>query len=515
LVATSGSNVYSVTLPKIDLSSSTGGANTGSFFASSTINFLTTTPAPGGIFTAGDRCPATYAVGTVGGVVYTAASVRKLANNRAGVTVPTSGVGIVNSLPTPYQVCIYGDATATGKLIGNSVYTVTVVPGVISVFPDAGPSQGGATITVYGSNLPTAAASITATLGGSPLVVTPGSDTYFTAVTPLHAVAENVPLIVTTSIGTFTLTNAYDYANSITVSPNTGSNTMTTVDVDVTGVGFLSLPFASVTAAVNPNTSDAHVYLVNGVYDPASATGDGAAPKGNGPVAECGNVQVVLDTELFCTLQLNQRRNALGTFALPASRSVADFLSTAGSPIITSAGTSALTSADVGVPIVETGNAAIPAGTTIVSVTSPTTAVLSANALTTDSTVTAVVGGPLRAALAAGGTATLATITSATVLFSQADVGRPITGTGIPAGTTITAVANGAGTTQTITMSQAYTGSTGAISGGVTVNAASPVLNGAYTLTIVSNGAVDAATTVNTYSQSIVSSGSMFTVAPF
>ena len=516
LVATSGSNVYNVTLPKIDLSSSTGGPNSGSFFASSTTSFLTTAPTPGGIFTAGDRCPATYAVGTVAGVVYTAASIRRLANNRAGVTVPSSGVDIVNSQPTPYQVCIYSDATANGKLIGNPVYTVTSVPTVSRVFPAAGPSQGGATVTVYGSNLPTAAGSITATIGGTPLTVTPVTDTYFTAVTPLHAVADDVPLIMTTSIGTFTLPAAYDFANSITVTPNTAANTTPTVDVDVTGVGFLSLPFAAVNAAVNPNTSNAHVYLVNGVYDPASAAGNGTGNKGNGPVAECGNVQVVTDTELFCTLQLNQRRNAAGTFAMPSLRTpTADLHTTAGSPIVTSA-TAAFTQDDVGAPIKgtlsahETDN--IPANTTIVSVTSPTTAVMSANALLTDTTLAFTVGGVVRADLTGvtvtGGSTTIAKTSG----FTSADIGRVVTAAStasIAAGTTIVAVAADG---NSATLSKPAT-----IDGPSTVSfyAPSPVPNGVYNLTVVSNGALDAASTVTNYSQSIVSSGSMFSVAPF
>ena len=518
LVSTSSVNTYSVTLPKVDLSSSTGGPNTGSFFASSTTNFLTTAPNPGGIFTAGERCPATYSTATVNGVVNTAASVRRLANNRAGVTVPTSGVGIVNSLPTPYQVCIYSDATATGKLLGNPTYTVAAVPTVTSVFPDAGPSQGGATITIYGSNLPTAANSITATLGGSPLNVTPVTDTYFTAVTPLHAVDNDVSLIVTTSVGTSTLPAAYDFANSITVTPNTASNVNPTVDLDVTGVGFLSLAFAAfaATVPVSTTTTSAHVYLVNGVYDPASVTGDGAAPKGNGPVAECSNVQVVTDNELFCTLQLNQRRNAAGTFVLPAARTaVADVTTTAGSPIITSP-TAAFTSADVGVAIKGTANDnTVPAGTTIVSVTSPTTAVLSANALLTAAGNASVdIGGVARAVLSGVTTTNGSTTITKASSFTSADIGRVVTtgsNTPVALGTTIVAVAADGGSA---TLSKPAIAD-GAANVAVSFFAPSPVPNGAYNVTIVSNGAIDAARNVPTYSQSIVSSGSMFSVAPF
>lgn len=518
LAATSGVSAYSVTLPRVDLTSLQGGAGTGSFFAQSTASFLTNAPSPGALFTAGERCPAVYSLSAVGGITPVAASARRVANNRAGITVP-SGAVLVNSAPTPYQVCIYSDATSSGKLLSNSVYTVVVTPSVTGIVPNAGPSQGGATITVYGDNLPTTAGSIRATLGGSPLAVTPGTDKYFTAVTPMHAVANNVPLIVTTDVGSVTLNAAYDYVNSITVSPNNAPNTVPTVDVVVSGVGFLSLPFAAVNAAVDPNTSDAHVYLVDGVYNPASVTGNGSGPKANGPVAECGNVQVVTDTELFCTLQLNQRRNAAGTFVLPAARGavsaavIDDIVTTAGSPIITSAAEAQFTQADVGTPIVGVaGNTVIPAGTTIVSVSSPTTAIMSANALLTGTTTSVDIGGPLRSGI--GGTLANGNQITLTTGFTQADVGRVITGAGIPTGSTITAV-NNAGTV--VTLSQAYT-TPGAISGSNgAVSAPSPVPNGAYTMTVVSTGALNAATNpaVTDYSQSVISSGSTFTVAPF
>jgi hypothetical protein len=48
-----------------------------------------------------------------------------------------------------------------------------------------------------------------------------------------------------------------------------------------------------------------------------------------------------------------------------------------------------------------------------------------------------------------------------------------------------------------------------------TLYAAAPVLNGAYNLTYVSNGDLDAPTTDVDFNQSVVSSGSTFTVAPF
>jgi hypothetical protein len=76
--------------------------------------------------------------------------------------------------------------------------------------------------------------------------------------------------------------------------------------------------------------------------------------------------------------KLNSGANA-GLYVPAGTRAVADGATTSGSPTITSA-TGAFSAADVGASVTGAG---IPAGTTIVSVTNATTAVLSANATAT------------------------------------------------------------------------------------------------------------------------------------
>src|SRR5271157_15253 len=90
---------------------------------------------------------------------------------------------------------------------------------------------------------------------------------------------------------------------------------------------------------------------------------------------------------------------------------------------------------DVGRSVTGTG---IPAGTTIASVTSATTIVLSAAATATATGVTLTFS-PTRSVKDAVLDST-PTVTSATAEFAASEVGSPVTGTGIPAGTTIASV---------------------------------------------------------------------------
>lgn len=121
------------------------------------------------------------------------------------------------------------------------------------------------------------------------------------------------------------------------------------------------------------------------------------------------------------------------------TRTVADGVLAVGSTNLSSA-TAAFTPNDVGRPVTGTG---IPTGTTIASRTSATQVVLSAAATAGGSAKSFTVYGDgnrtvIDAATTAGGT----TLTSNTAYFTAADIGRPVCGTSIPAGTTIASIAN-------------------------------------------------------------------------
>ena len=498
---------YNVSIPTVMLSS-TVGSNAGgnSVTASAPMNFLLGVTSPGALFTTAATCPSQY---TTTETTYSAGvtptlkkgltnGVRKVANNRLAVTMPA--VPLINSSPTPYQVCFYnGTVDATSTLLATAAYTSTIVHTLTNVAPAAGSALGGDNIVVTGTGFPTAPGSINATLGGLPLAVMPISSTAFTAITPMHAVENGVPLVVTTSAGSKVLQAAYSYVNAVQVSPNTAPSN-TTVDISVKGVGFLSTNFST-------TSTDAHVYLTSATYDPRIVVASGN--KINGAVAECGNVLVISDNELICTLNLGQRLDATGAVIAAAPRtSSADAVGGASTGRVVTSASAAFTPADIGRSISGTG---IPTGTVILDVINATTAVISRQPGTLSTPALTIGGGLTRVAASVVTTNSSATVTAPAGTFTNADIGRAITGAGIPTtptATTITAVtANGNGAT----LSASATA-------GATVSATvynAPVPDGVYSITFVNDGSVDADSTNAAYSQSVVSSGSTFTVSSF
>jgi hypothetical protein len=506
------STPYSVTLPALTLSSNIGpnAAGTG-ITAQSTANFLTGVTAPGAAFTTAASCPTTYPAAVtyaagppvVAGVIQSVSAARKLADNRLAVTVPL--LPLIGTAPTTYQACFYNGTTeGVSTILAAAPYTSTTVPTPTGISPNAGPALGGTTITVIGTNFPTAAGSISATLGGAALTVTPVSATAFTAVTPAHGVENNVPLVVTTAAGSRVLQGAFSYTNALAVSPNTAPNTRPAVDVDIQGVGFLAATFGA---------NNSRVYLVDGVYD---GTDNGNTEFTNGPVSDCSNILVITDNELICTLTLNRRLNAAGaTFnSITHTTALTGANTTLGSRVITITAGNGFTMDDLGQPIYESTPTNFGPNTTIAAVLSPTRALLSQNAIATGAAFAATIGAravrtPADVTFTSGST----TVTSATAgTFTSADLGRVISGvTGITAGTTITGIGAG-GNTATLS---APTTAAQAAPGNLAMFAAAAVPNGAYNLTYVSNGEIDAPSTQTNFTQSAVSSSSTFTVAPF
>jgi hypothetical protein len=155
-----------------------------------------------------------------------------------------------------------------------------------------------------------------------------------------------------------------------------------------------------------------------------------------------------------------------------APRSVADLTTAVGSPIVTSASAN-FSPEDVGVTISGPG---IPVDTTILSVQSSSQATMTANATATASGVSATIGAwytlenaPRRDVGGQREVADLTTssgspiVTSASANFTPLDVGLAITGTGIPANTTIRSVQSS--TLVTMTAAATATGSGAAVLG--------------------------------------------------
>src|SRR5262249_51805027 len=99
--------------------------------------------------------------------------------------------------------------------------------------------------------------------------------------------------------------------------------------------------------------------------------------------------------------------------------------------------------------------------------------------------------------------------TTVTGTFASTDRYRTISGPGIPPGTTITAVAGGNGS---ITLSQPATASGTSLTIAI---GAMPISIGTYTLTVVNDGSIADMSASTSYLQSVISSGSTFTVAPY
>ncbi|WP_172890731.1 IPT/TIG domain-containing protein [Actinoplanes derwentensis] len=504
LVGVSAST-YGVSLPAVTLSSPVGSwAGGNGITLDSPQGILVGVGAPGVLLASAERCPRTFTAASGYNVVHPAAGrIRKASDTRVALTVPPLA-GSAPAGPTPFQICVYnGTTVGASTMLAAAPYTASVVQTLSSIMPASGTALGGTMITVSGTGFPTAPGSIQATLGGLPLTeIMPVNENTFTARTPMHGVERNVALVVTTPAGTRSLSSAYSFLNGIAITPNTASTDIDEVVVAVKGVGFLSTTFST-------TVSDAHIYLVRGGYNPAD---DGASNKVNGPVSECNDVLPISDNELICTLRLDQRLSSAGTITpqIAVGRSVTDIDTTANSRLISSA-TASFTADDIGKTLTQTaGTAAVQDGTTIVDVLSGTQAILSMKATATVATsVTARIGS---AAVRTNGTVDTtnasAEIAADSAAFTSADLGRVITGAGIPAGTTITAIAaNGAGATLSANATATAPNITASLHDPLGVPA------GAYTLTFVTEGSLGVDTTAAGYSQSTVSASSSFTVA--
>jgi hypothetical protein len=438
------------------------------------------------------------------------ADVRVITSKLLAVTVPTAvttGNGrnsADNGAGDIYSVCVYDTTTAsTGSanaLIAkiDAGYTVGATPTVSSISPKTAPAQGGGQITILGTGLGTSPGTTTVSIGGTTVTgnITQSNGSFVGDI-PAHVAGGPFPIVISVpNGGVLTVPNAFTYTNGVVVSPTTSPNTRARTDLDVRGIGFAAMNFAT-TNGVTPNDNNAHVYLVKGNYDPTKSN----SVKANGQAAECLNVMPISDTELVCSL-------FLGGVPLSNAHSVTGTV--AGNVFTATTGT--FTLGDVLSSV--TGANSIPAGTAVASLTDPTHAVLTKSATTNITTPTALSINGSRSFSDATLTAGSPTITSPTAIFNAADIGRVVSGSNIPAGTTITAVASATSATMSAN-------ATNTASGSYTItNNTQPVPPGTYTVTVVNNGGVDVqpgGTNIAgpDFIKSIITSGSTFTVADY
>jgi hypothetical protein len=272
---------------------------------------------------------------TAGTVVAPAANVIKLSATKLVIKVPSSAStdatntdGLVlgdNQTIARYNACVYNGATVgTSTLVASGAYSIAAPPTVTAVTPTHGPSLGGTTIAVSGTNL---TAGMTASIGGTALtgVQVNADGTQFTAVTPAHAPSVSPETITVGTVGgSVTSSGLYTFSNGIVVTPPTAQGVAdggTTQILDIAGTGFVGVGFPSTPAAASDaTTAEAHVFLVRGRYDQSD---DGSGVWTSPPVAECGDVLVIDDEELICTLDLTSSIPA-GTTATAASNDIPD-----------------------------------------------------------------------------------------------------------------------------------------------------------------------------------------------
>ncbi|WP_328460492.1 IPT/TIG domain-containing protein [Actinoplanes sp. NBC_00393] len=258
---------------------------------------------------------ATAGVNTAG--IKDSPSVKRVSATKIAFAVPEDLLLQTGQTTSRWNVCVYDQADTTeGELLATGTYSLAVRPVITSVNPISSPALGGQTITVLGEGFSTVANATTATVGGSALtnIKVASNGRSFTATTPPRSAEDELAVVVSTVGGVVNSLDPdnngvvaddgdpatpdesiyFEYTNGVTITPNT-SPADKTVDIDVRGVGFQQLRFDADGAAVDDT---AHVFLVQGTYTKATNRG----------VQECGDVLVIDDTELICSVDLSADR---------------------------------------------------------------------------------------------------------------------------------------------------------------------------------------------------------------
>jgi len=160
--------------------------------------------------------------GNGGGNIYDLCTGASLGSFTASATFPEPPGSGKTSLLLDGQGYLYVYDVATGLHLFADPESVTATATITSVVQNAGPSSGGQSVTITGTNLGCATS---VTFGGTAATsFTVDSPTQITATTPAHA-AGAVDVVVNTAGNTATLTAGYTFADAPTIgtiSPNAG-----------------------------------------------------------------------------------------------------------------------------------------------------------------------------------------------------------------------------------------------------------------------------------------------------
>ena len=171
-------------------------------------------------------------LGTTTSVVFgsTAGTVTAKTATSVTVTTPTHAVGTVNVVVT----------TPFGSATDSNAFTYGPPPTITTLSPAAGPTAGGNTIQITGTNF--VVGQTTVGTGGSFGTIATMTTTTITVVVPAYTSGEAnpVPVTVTTPYGSVTRTGAYTYVAAPTItslSPTTGVGSGGT-EVTIHGTNF-------------------------------------------------------------------------------------------------------------------------------------------------------------------------------------------------------------------------------------------------------------------------------------
>ena len=147
-------------------------------------------------------------------------------------------------------------STAGGIATSTNGFTYIPVPSIASIVPNAGPTIGGTTVVITGTDLAT---TFHVEFGAAPASCTVDSDIQITCTSPAHA-AGPVDVDVSTAGGIATSTNGFTYVPAPTIStivpnsgPTAGGTTVVITGANFTG-GTVTFDGTAATCTVNSDT---------------------------------------------------------------------------------------------------------------------------------------------------------------------------------------------------------------------------------------------------------------------
>jgi len=159
-----------------------------------------------------------------------------------GVDVPRGQTKTVTFMATTAGTFLWvctqsGCGTGHSSMFGQMTVNAVTTPSINSINPNSGPTSGGTSFTINGSNFSTTGTT-TVTFGGVAATVRSVNSQAIAGTTPPHG-AGAVDVVVTTNGNTATATGGFTYlAPSITsITPNSASTAGGTV-VNIVGTGF-------------------------------------------------------------------------------------------------------------------------------------------------------------------------------------------------------------------------------------------------------------------------------------